>query len=41
MNKEKIKVFIIDDSLMFRGVLRRELIKEENLDIVGTAKVVI
>jgi two-component system chemotaxis response regulator CheB len=37
MNKEKIKVFIIDDSLMFRGVLRRELIKEENLDIVGTA----
>lgn len=33
----KIKVLIIDDSLFFREVLSKELMKDENIEVVGTA----
>jgi len=37
MKIEKIKVLIIDDSLLFRGILRKELSDDENIEVVGTA----
>lgn len=37
MKIEKIKVLIIDDSLLFRGVLRKELSKDESIEVVGSA----
>ncbi len=36
-NANKIKVLIIDDSLFFREVLSKELMKDENIEVVGTA----
>lgn len=37
MKTEKIKVLIIDDSLLFRGILRKELSDDDNIEVVGTA----
>lgn len=37
MKLDKIKVLIIDDSLLFRGILRKELGEDENIDVVGSA----
>jgi two-component system chemotaxis response regulator CheB len=35
--KQRIKVLIVDDSLLFRETLAREMAKDEGLEIVGTA----
>ncbi len=37
MKRDKIKVLIIDDSLLFRGILRKQLGEDENIEIVGSA----
>ncbi len=37
MSLHKIKVLIVDDSLLFRNVLKQELSKDPRLDIVGMA----
>lgn len=37
MSLQKIKVLIIDDSLLFRNVLKQELSKDPRIDIVGMA----
>ncbi len=37
MKKDKIKVLIIDDSLLFRGILRKKLGEDENIEIIGSA----
>jgi len=37
MKRAKIKVLIIDDSLLFRGILRKQLGEDENIEVVGSA----
>lgn len=37
MKRDKIKVLIIDDSLLFRGILRKQLGEDDNIEIVGSA----
>lgn len=37
MKTDKIRVLIIDDSLLFRGILRKELGDDENIEVVGSA----
>jgi two-component system chemotaxis response regulator CheB len=37
MKKDKIKVLIIDDSLLFRGILRKQLGEDENIEVIGSA----
>lgn len=37
MSSRKIKVLIIDDSLLFRNVLKQELSKDPHIDVVGMA----
>jgi len=35
--KQKIKVLIVDDSLLFRETLAREISKDPDVEVVGTA----
>jgi len=35
--QKKIKVLVVDDSLFFREVISRELIKDQNFEIIGSA----
>ncbi|MBP1925718.1 two-component system chemotaxis response regulator CheB [Sedimentibacter acidaminivorans] len=37
MKRDKIKVLIVDDSLLFRGILRKQLGEDEDIEIVGSA----
>nr|WP_312577430.1 chemotaxis response regulator protein-glutamate methylesterase [Sedimentibacter sp.] len=37
MKRDKIKVLIIDDSLLFRGILRKQLGEDEGIEVVGSA----
>lgn len=37
MKTNKIKVLITDDSLLFRNILKNELSKDPNIEIIGTA----
>lgn len=36
-NMKKIRIIIVDDSLFFREILSKELSKDENIEVVGTA----
>lgn len=37
MKRDKIKVLIIDDSLLFRGILRKQLGEDEGIEVIGSA----
>lgn len=37
MKRDKIKVLIIDDSLLFRGILRKQLGDDESIEVIGSA----
>lgn len=37
MKRDKIKVLIIDDSLLFRGILRKQLGDDEGIEVIGSA----